>query len=298
MKSLYQKNPQTILKMSVVPKNSNNEIEYRWNNEFLIEKGHHIQLTKLNEYECLSCKKIIPKYFGGYCYVCNLKKASADFCMLDPSLCHYSKGTCREPQWADNFCFSPHYVYLAFTDKFKVGITRKNQIPTRWCDQGATMAAILCQVNSRYLSGLLEKKLTKILADKSHWINMLKMGNCRPTQKDFSEKFYEVQNYLNEIQKEFQFDKVFFPEHLKNLNQNLPFQQYLEPEIYELNYQMPNEMNKIKSKNLSKHDVIEGEIIGMKGQYLFIDDFVTNIRSHEGYRVSVNFWRQKIDPVL
>ena len=60
------------------------------------------------------------------------KLARCDLCILRPELCHYHKGTCREPSWGENNCLSPHIVYLANTSGVKVGITRETQIPTRW----------------------------------------------------------------------------------------------------------------------------------------------------------------------
>ena len=42
--------------------------------------------------------------------------------------------------------------------------------------------------------------------------------------------------------------------------------------------------SKIKSVKLEKNPILEGELLGIKGQYLLLDeDRVFNIRSHEGY---------------
>ena len=47
---------------------------------------------------------------------------------------------------------------------------------------------------------------------------------------------------------------------------------------------------KVKSVKLDSNPEIEGTLTGIKGQYWMIDNnFVINIRSHTGYRVSLEF---------
>ena len=82
--------------------------------------------------------------------------------MMKPETCHFAKGTCREPQWGEQHCMVPHYVYLANTSGVKVGITRHTQLPTRWIDQGATQALPIFKVNTRYQSGLVENCISRI----------------------------------------------------------------------------------------------------------------------------------------
>lgn len=301
---MYKRTEQCVQKMSVSLQKrdpdlqtenvsnllKNFQVKYSWHHEQVVEVGDHISLIFLKKCQCMSCGKILTKYkapFTGYCYLCFKTKASADFCILDPAQCHYEKGTCREPRWADNFCFTPHYVYLAFTDKYKVGITRQNQVPTRWCDQGATMAAVLCQVNSRLHSGLIEKKLSQLISDKSHWMRMLKMGNERPVVSEFLEKFQEIQGAVSEIMSDEKMKSVFFPSHIENSYQISPFEAVENPEIYALDFPVLPDVEKVKLKNLDKNEIVEGEVRGIKGQYLFLDDFAINVRRHEGYLVDV-----------
>ena len=68
-------------------------------------------------------------------------------------------------------------------------------------------------------------------------------------------------------------------------------QQYISSDntITEIKYPVKQYPVKIKSVKLEKSDVIEGTLLGIKGQYLILDqDRVFNVRSHEGFIVDFN----------
>lgn len=305
MKYLMQKSDHLISKMSVTPltdsslfhidaienKNIINresislKAQYKIDSEIILKPGLTLSLKHTGLFQCMSCSKVIKKIFDGFCFPCLKKKAAADICIMSPHLCHYLAGTCREPEWGEKFCYQPHYVYLSYTDKFKVGITRYSQIPTRWFDQGATLATVLARVTSRHQAGTLEHLLKEILHDKSHWLNMLKNKNERPSHELFIKKFYETKEWLlqNEL---FKTKKIYTspPVHL-NLSQEILV--FNEPLIVELNFDVPNFPATFKSINLDKNPSIIGEITGIKGQYIFMGDYVFNMRRHEGYKVNL-----------
>jgi hypothetical protein len=247
-------------------------------------KNDFISFHHLGNYQCTSCQKVVKKLYSGFCYVCLMKKAAADMCVLNPYQCHFSQGTCREPQWGLQYCYQPHFVYLAFTDKYKVGITRKNQILTRWMDQGATMAAPLALVASRHQSGKIEKTLTEILSDKSHWQKMLKSGNGRPDEKEFVEKFSFVQDWLRNTLSQNPQLKPELPIELQNSMSQADQEGRIfdAPMMVNINYPVPDSIEKIKSVSLEKEKEVKGLITGIKGQYLFFGDRVFNMRNHEG----------------
>ncbi len=163
-------------------------------------------------------------------------------------------------------------------------MTRQNQILTRWVDQGATMAAPLALVPSRHQAGTIEKALTEILADKSHWQKMLKSGNQRPQDELFFDKFFEVQKWLKDV--------LLLKPELKPIlpieaAQGLTMEEqngflFEEPKAVKINFPVPDVMDKIKSVSLEKEKKIEGKITGIKGQYVFFGDRVFNMRNHEG----------------
>jgi hypothetical protein len=90
------------------------EVHYAFHpTQAVLEKNGYLSMEYLGNYQCCSCQKVVKKIYSGYCYVCLIKKASADMCILNPYKCHFSQGTCREPDWALQFCYQPHFVYLA-----------------------------------------------------------------------------------------------------------------------------------------------------------------------------------------
>ena len=60
-------------------------------------------------------------------------------------------------------------------------------------------------------------------------------------------------------------------------------------DLYELHYPVLNYPAKVASLNLDKTPSFQGKLIGIKGQYLIFEDgTVFNVRSSEGYVVTIN----------
>ncbi|MCL1080116.1 DUF2797 domain-containing protein [Parashewanella spongiae] len=236
--------------------------------------GHTLTLSHTGKILCSNCgKKTKKSYSQGHCFVCMQKLASCDLCIMKPEICHFDQGTCREPEWAHSHCFVPHYVYLSNTSGIKVGITRNNQIPTRWIDQGATQGLPIFKVSTRQLSGLIEVELAKLVNDKTHWQAMLK-GNSE--DKDLSqisaELIPQIETRLNELCMENGDYKI------ERLNDN----------IQSINFPIENFPTKIKSHNFDKTPEVTGILKGIKGQYLIFDTGVINVRKFTSYEVNVS----------
>ena len=236
----------------------------------LIGKTFKIHSDK--EINCSNCsKKTAKSYSGGHCYPCSLKLAQCDLCILKPELCHFDKGTCREPDWGLKHCMIPHYVYLANSSGLKVGITRTSQIPVRWIDQGAVQALPILKVGTRYMSGIFEKLLSSEVNDKTDWRKMLRgkpeLIDLEAKRDELFELFGED---LDDLENRFGSDKVSILENELVTDITYPVEEYLE---------------KITSVSLVKNEVVGGRLQGIKGQYLIFDVGVINIRSHTGHKV-------------
>lgn len=158
----------------------------------------------------------------------------------------------------------PHIVYLANSSNVKVGVTRKQQVPTRWIDQGAHEAIEIVEVPNRYLAGITEVALKEHVADKTNWRKMLKNDIEDVNLVEWREKLKE---FIPEEAKE------YFIENNSETNINFPVRKYPA---------------KPKSLNLIKTPKYTGELVGVKGQYLIFDDeTVFNVRSNEGLVVSI-----------
>jgi len=234
--------------------------------------GNIIRIEYLQEIECIHCGRITKKSFNqGYCYPCFRSLAQCDLCIMSPEKCHYHLGTCRDPEWGLLHCMKPHIVYLSNTSGVKVGITRENQLPTRWIDQGALQALPILRVSKRYYSGLIETAFKKHISDRTNWRTMLK-NEVEPLDLYalFESLWPEV---VSEIDDEVKNDVeiIASPDQLQDFH--FPARQY---------------PSKIVSFNLDKIPVVEGQLDAVKGQYLILDTGVINIRKYAGYLVDIS----------
>ncbi|WP_298608970.1 DUF2797 domain-containing protein [uncultured Thiothrix sp.] len=234
--------------------------------------GKTLTLRYTGSIYCIHCGRLTKKSFNqGYCYPCFMKLAQCDTCIIKPELCHYAAGSCREPQWGEQHCMQPHFVYLANSSTLKVGITRQGQIPTRWIDQGAVAALPILKVQSRYLSGLMEVAFKDHVADKTNWQQMLKSEAAAIDLVAERELLMpQVQDALRDVRYRFGDESVEF----------LP-----DAEVVNIRYPMLTYPSKVKSLSFDKEPVVEGVLEGIKGQYLLFDTGVINIRKFGGYEV-------------
>ena len=230
--------------------------------------GKKITLNFEGDIFCLSTgQKIKKSYNQGFSYKAFMTLASCDICIVKPNLCHYHKGTCREPEWGEKHCMAPHIVYLANTSKVKIGITRKSQIPTRWMDQGASFALPILECKDRYTAGLIEAEISKQMSDKTNWRDMLKgvlqEEDLEAHREDIYEQFADL---LDDMDAE-----------------------DLEEPVVEINYPVEQYPEKVSSLSFDKKPLIEGTLMGIKGQYLILDTGVLNIRKHQGYQIELTY---------
>jgi len=236
--------------------------------------GQNITLQFAGEIRCQACNRKTKKSFsGGFCFPCSQSLARCDLCFLKPETCHHAQGTCREPEWGEAVCMQDHIVYLANSSGLKVGITRNNQIPTRWIDQGATQAIPVFRVRTRYQSGLVEVMFKEHVADKTDWRKMLKGAADSINLTERRDELVGLcQPQLDTLNSQFGDSAIQF---LANEN------------VTEIDYPVLSYPEKVKSQNFDKTPEIQGVLQGIKGQYLILDTGVLNIRKFSGYQVTV-----------
>ncbi|MCF7981336.1 MAG: DUF2797 domain-containing protein [Pseudomonadales bacterium] len=235
--------------------------------------GQKICLSYQGQIHCVHCGRLTKKSFNqGYCYPCLTRLAQCDRCIVSPETCHYDAGTCREPAWGEQHCMRQHYVYLANSSGLKVGITRAENIPSRWIDQGAIQALPILVVASRYQSGLAEVLFKQHIADKTNWRTMLKGQldelDLIGARDDLLERLAPE---ISTLQERFGLQAI----------QACGVEKQAEIEYPVLEYPV-----KVTPLNFEKTPLIEGTLLGIKGQYLILDTGVLNIRKFSGYQVS------------
>lgn len=226
--------------------------------------GQEVIIRHTGNITCVHCgRKIKKTYNNGSCYPCFTRRPDNDLCIVKPHECHLEKGTCRDEGFAQTYCLTPHYVYLAISSGVKVGITRKNNEKKRWVDQGAVRAFPIAEVPTRKLAGELEMILSQYVGDKTNWRKMLK----------------------SEI------DWVDLIELRETLMEKIPasFQPFLrrDEEWTDIIYPYVNPLEKITAYNLDKQPMIEDQLIGIKGSYLLFKKGVLNIKKYAGYELLV-----------
>lgn len=228
--------------------------------------GKKITINWENEITCVKCgNKTIKSFAQGYCFPCFASAPETAPCILKPELCEAHLGIARDLEWSNKNCLAPHIVYLALSDKLKVGVTRLTQIPTRWIDQGAIKAIKFAEVPNRHLAGLIEVNLKQHISDRTSWQKMLK-----------NEVSFDI-DLLSEKSKAKQLLRSDLSEYYTNDNY-----------ITEIKYPVNKYPEKVKSINLEKIKTFSGKLSGIKGQYFIFDDgHVINIRKYGGYNISL-----------
>nr|WP_262500789.1 DUF2797 domain-containing protein [Pseudohalioglobus sediminis] len=236
--------------------------------------GQVVQLRYQGVINCIACNRKTNKSFNqGYCYPCFRRLAQCDSCIMSPEKCHYTEGTCREPEWGETHCMIEHVVYLANTSGLKVGITRHSQVPTRWMDQGATQAQPIFRVDSRYHSGIVETLFKDHVADKTSWQAMLK-GDAEPLDLEAERQrlMAECSAGLQQVREQFGLQSVT---------------ELVGAEETRITFPVLEHPQKVKSFNLDKDPLVEGTLLGIKGQYLIFDTGVINMRKYGGYQLAI-----------
>lgn len=237
--------------------------------------GKSLRLEYLGAIHCTHCGKRTKTSFSqGYCYPCMTKLAQCDLCIMAPERCHYEQGTCREPSWGEQFCMTDHVVYLANSSGIKVGITRATQLPTRWLDQGASQALPIMRVATRQQSGLVEDVLRSQVPDRTNWRALLKGDAEVLDLVALREQVFDAcAEGIRALQDRFGLQAI---------------QPLADAEVVEMRYPVQAYPQKIVSLNLDKTPVVEGTLLGIKGQYLIFDTGVINIRKYTAYQLAVH----------
>ncbi|AZJ34986.1 DUF2797 domain-containing protein [Tenacibaculum singaporense] len=216
-------------------------------------------------YECLNCHLEKKIYRQGFCKKCFFEIPTAGDWIMRPELSKAHLGEeDRDLEYEKKVQLQPHIVYLANSSNVKVGVTRKQQVPTRWIDQGAHEAIEIVEVPNRYLAGITEVALKEHVADKTNWRTMLKNDIKDENLVEWRERLQE-----------------FIPDEAK---------EYYIANNTETNINFPVEKfpKKPKSLNLEKEEMYTGKLVGIKGQYLiFEDETVFNVRANEGLVVKI-----------
>jgi len=226
--------------------------------------GRDIQLTFMGKITCIECGRVTKKSFAqGFCFPCMRNSPMNSECIIRPELCRGHLGEGRDMEWELKHHVREHIVYLAVSSEIKVGVTRGDQLPTRWIDQGASAARVIARTPHRCAAGEVEVALKEAFTDRTSWQKMLK--NDVLEAPDWAAALDQVRATVPESHRQYLVD---------------------DEELLALDYPVTAYPEKVKSTGFDKAPIIAGTLMGIKGQYLLLDENrVLNIRKHNGYHL-------------
>ncbi len=154
-----------------------------------------------------------------------------------------------------------------------MGITRASQMPTRWLDQGAIQALPVARVADRHLSGLFEVLCKAHVADKTDWRALLRADAAHI---DLAACALRLQAQVREGVLALQ------SQHGLNAVQWLD-----DAEEQRFFYPVLRYPDKVSTFNFDKEPLVEGELQGIKGQYLLFAGGALNIRKFTSYEMEL-----------
>lgn len=238
-------------------------------------QGEMLTLYPTGRRFCLHCARPSSTLVGGgYCNDCFQRLARCDSCIVRPETCHYHLGTCREPRWGEQHCFTPHVVYLANTSGLKVGITRTERLPRRWLEQGAIQALPILDVESRRQAGLIETLLRQRISDRTAWQRMLRGPVPWVDLPAWHDRLLST-----------------FSDELTALRQRFgtsAIRARDKATVACFDYPLPTEPTRLVALNIAEQSHIAGRLMGMKGQYLMLDTGVINLRRYGGHEFELS----------
>lgn len=229
--------------------------------------GKEVHLRYTGEIQCFCGKLVTEVYRQNFCRSCFWSKPEAGEAILRPELSKAHLGIAdRDLEWEKAYQLQPHIVYLANSGGLKVGVTREEQVPTRWIDQGATAAIVLARTPHRQLAGAIEVALKEHVSDKTHWQRML-----APVDPEI-----DLQGEKKRLSALLPGDLIGFVTE--------------EMQVNTLRYPVIEAPAKPIRFNLEKEGELRSSLMGIRGQYLmFQNNLVMNVRSLEGRIVELAF---------
>ena len=239
--------------------------------------GKFVSIKLLGLGNCMNCgiklKDVIRKD-QNYCWKCFMSLPYTDKCMIRPELCHYHLGTCRDPSWGRRRCFTTHFLYLAYSNDYKIGVTSERNIPKRFVQQGASYVLPVLKTTSRRVAGYLEAYLKDYFRHTTYYLKMLSTNPSLPPEDMFLKRI-EVVDHLS--------DKII--DYKENVT---VFDVSQRSHLLSIKYPFYQPVVR-KSLNLLKSKSIEGKLLGLKGQYMVLDTGVFKFSSMDGKFCSMSW---------
>lgn len=188
------------------------------------------------------------------CPTCMAFDIPDPICVFEP---HCNRGSCGA-----DFCQIEHVVYLTgFRDRTKVGMTQLRRYEKRGREQGADVILPLLVLGDRYSARAMEWKISKLLGLPQSVSSNTKLSGWARARDDnrISQRLLDLKGWVskgwNEILGQIGPD-------VKVSRSPMDLEQGPVPLDYPLEEPLPS------SPRGYKNDIVRGEVVGYKGNYL------------------------------
>jgi hypothetical protein len=188
------------------------------------------------------------------CQICMSFDIPDPTCIFEP---HCNRGSCGA-----DFCQAEHVVYLTgFRDKTKVGLTQLRRFEKRGREQGADVILPLMVLGDRYSCRIMEWRISKLLGLPQSVMSNVKIAGwarARDNRK-ISQRLLDLKGFVSQRWDDLM--ETIGPD-IKILKPPMDLGQGPVPLDYPLEEPLPS------SPRRYKKDIVRGEVVGYKGNYL------------------------------
>lgn len=231
--------------------------------------GTEVRVTISEEQYCTQCG---AKTESSPCSNC-IGEPPHTTCVMHPAThCNYTG--CPYPDYKERSCSHTHIVYLAATNRIKVGISRESRARCRWAEQGASHAIPVARAPNRKAAGIIEKALGE------EW-----------PQRHRHQWYQPMDNAVERLIDDVLATRDLIPEKLRPcyLWENADRETVHDAVINVPSIEAPTLDDRLTSNQyaLSAGETREGRVLGIRGGLLATDAFVVNLKGHSSHPITI-----------
>ena len=231
--------------------------------------GKEVRVTISEDQYCTQCGAATD---NSPCSDCTGEPPHATCVMHPATHCEY-KG-CPFPDYKQRSCSHTHLVYLAATDRIKVGISRESRVRCRWAEQGASHAIPLARAPNRKAAGIIEKAIGE------EW-----------PQRRRHEWYQPMENSVERLADDALATAALIPEKLQPCYfwDDSDRHDVREAVVDVPSIEAPALDQRLTTNqySLSAGESREGRVLGIRGGLLATDSFVANLKRYSSHVVTI-----------
>ena len=194
-------------------------------------------------------------------------------CVMHPAThCEYTG--CPYPDYKQRSCSHTHLVYLAASDRIKVGITRESRARCRWAEQGASHAIPIARAPNRKAAGIIEKAIGE------EW-----------PQRRYHEWYQPMENSVERLTDDALATAALIPEELQPCYfwDGSDRQEVSDAVVDVPSVEAPTLDQRLTTNHysLSTGESREGRVLGVRGGLLATDSFVANLKRYSSHVLTI-----------